>query len=107
MNRVVALVDGFNLYYSVRDVSNETGASLKWLDLRGFCSSFLDPIGGGATLERVVYFSAYETHKSRSKVQRHKTYVEALNATGVETQMARLKWKERRCKTCSTLQPGY
>jgi uncharacterized LabA/DUF88 family protein len=107
MNRVVALVDGFNLYYSVREASNETGASLKWLDLKGFCSSFLDPIGGGATLYRVVYFSAYETHKSRSKVQRHKTYVEALNATGVETRMARFKWKERWCKTCSTLQPGY
>ena len=34
MNRVVVLVDGFNLYYSVCEAVKETGASLKWLDLR-------------------------------------------------------------------------
>ena len=41
MNRVVVLVDGFNLYYSICDAVNDTGASLKWLDLKGLCESLL------------------------------------------------------------------
>ena len=47
MNRVVVLVDGFNLYYSICDAVNDTGASLKWLNLKGLCESLLRCEGHG------------------------------------------------------------
>ena len=52
MSRVVTYIDGFNLYFGLRD------AGLKryyWLDLVALSSTFLLP---GQTLEHVHYFTA-------------------------------------------------
>lgn len=39
-DRVACLVDGFNVYHSIRDVERRVGdASAKWLDLRSLCAS--------------------------------------------------------------------
>ena len=40
MNRTTFLVDGFNLYHSLRTASEELGgASTKWLDLHVICQT--------------------------------------------------------------------
>jgi uncharacterized LabA/DUF88 family protein len=110
MSRVSFLIDGFNVYHSVRAAAESTGASLKWLDLRSLCSSYLSAIGGAAQLERVYYFSAYAhflTPKDPGVIVRHKTYVSALRATGVVPMMGRFKWKPRWCPTCKVENPGH
>src|SRR6266568_532850 len=99
-NRVCFLVDGFNVYHSVVAAqAGRKGASMKWLDLRALCESYLSSIGGGATLQRVFYFSAYMDWIP-DKAARHATYVAALRATGVEVQLHRFKEKEVWCKVC-------
>jgi uncharacterized LabA/DUF88 family protein len=110
MNRVSFLVDGFNVYHSVRAAAESTGESLKWLDLRSLCSSYLSAIGGAAQRERIYYFSAYAhflTPKDPGVIVRHRTYVSALRATGVEPVMSRFKWKPRWCPICKVEHPGH
>ncbi len=102
-NRVCFLVDGFNVYHSVCAAQKATsGASLKWLDIRSLCSSYLASIGNGASLERVFYFSAFMDWIP-DKVARHEVFVEALRVTGVEVRLGRLKGKQVWCKTCKQL----
>ena len=51
MGRTAFLVDGFNLYHSLKDAQLALGGqSTRWLDLRSFCSSYLPHIGRTARL---------------------------------------------------------
>jgi hypothetical protein len=63
MNRVAFLVDGFNLYHSIRDAQASFGYRVKWLDLHGLCASYVHSslFGRDAILWSVTYFSAYAT----------------------------------------------
>jgi uncharacterized LabA/DUF88 family protein len=110
VNRVTFLVDGFNLYHSVREAAQATGESLKWLDLRSLCASYLSAIGGAAHVEQVFYFSAFAhflTPRDPGVILRHKAYVNALTASGVVPVMGRFKWKPRWCPVCKVEHPGH
>jgi uncharacterized LabA/DUF88 family protein len=110
VNRVVFLIDGFNVYHSIRQALEDGGGSLKWLDYQGLCRSYLSVFGREARVERVIYFSAYATHVQQTHpdvIVRHRRYVAALRGTGVETVMGRFKWHPRWCPTCQTEVPGY
>jgi hypothetical protein len=98
--RVCFLVDGFNVYHSITEALDLTpAASMKWLDLLGFCRSFLPHIGRDATLERVFYFSALAEWRP-DKAARHTLYTQALRSTGVVVQMGRFKEKDVQCPKC-------
>lgn len=100
-NRVAFLVDGFNVYHSIRDVERRVGdASAKWLDLRSLCASYLYRLEGRAELEAVHYFTAYAGHRSPKTVHRHKRYIRCLEDTGVTIELAQFKEKSIRCKKC-------
>lgn len=112
MNRVSFLVDGFNVYHSLKDAQGVLRRPLKWLDLRGLCGSYVrsSVFGRAATLGQVTYFSAYATFLTATNpgvVSRHRSYVEALERTGVEVIMGRFKWKPRWCRACRQEQPGH
>ncbi len=118
--RVAFVVDGFNLYHSLRDAARELARaasgtasgtatestpppSTRWLDLWALCASYLHVIGGGATLAAVHYFSALARHLEATKpglVARHKTYLAALRATGVTVELSHFKATQVRCPTC-------
>lgn len=104
MRRVVFLVDGFNLYWSLKDAGRDLdGATTRWLDLTAYLAGFLPSIGGDAQLERVVYFSALASHLEQRKpdvTQRHRDYIECLRATGVQVELSRFKAKNVRCFQC-------
>lgn len=93
MNRTTFIIDGFNLYHSAVDASDELGGeTTKWLDIHSLCSSFLYLIGNNAQLKNIYYFSALARHKNRSdpgKVSRHLIYIKCLESTGVEVKLAR------------------
>lgn len=100
-NRVAFLVDGFNVYHSIRDVERQVGdASAKWLDLRSLCTSYLYRFEGYAELEAIHYFTAYAGHRSPETVNRHKRYIRCLEDTGVTIELAQFKEKSIRCKKC-------
>ena len=65
--RTVFLIDGFNLYHSVKDVLHEGLAEppLKWLDIPGLCESIVKDspdLPRTARIEGIRYFSALSTH---------------------------------------------
>ncbi|HEY0025632.1 MAG TPA: NYN domain-containing protein [Longimicrobium sp.] len=97
--RVAFVVDGFNLYHSIRDAEKLVAARpQRWLDLNALCSSYLQVFGRTATLEGIYYFSAIAKHLAASKPDielRHQAYIDALKSTGVHVTLANFKAREK------------
>lgn len=100
--RVVAFVDGFNVYHSLDLV--ERGATeaqrtqyrkYKWLNLRKLLENFIDP--SHEDLHRVIYFTAYPEWNPDKKL-RHQTYVSALRTAKVEVVFGEFKSSMVQCK---------
>ena len=112
-DRVLYLVDGFNLYHSIRAAMLDDGddAGHRWLDLPAFCRSTLSMFGAQRVhLERVVCFTALATHMDETKpdhTRRHRTYISALEAVGVEVVMSRFKKKMPLCRHCGRRSRHY
>jgi uncharacterized LabA/DUF88 family protein len=104
MNRAVFLIDGFNLYHSVKDASHDLhGASTKWLDIASLCRSYIHVIGNNAQIHGIYYFSALALHLEASNpgvTQRHQAFISCLEATGVSCQINRFKEKTITCPYC-------
>jgi uncharacterized LabA/DUF88 family protein len=111
VNRTTFLVDGFNVYHSVRSASRDLGGqSTKWLDLRSLLASYLPAVGAQASLQAIYYFSALARHLDYHRpgvTRRHRTYLEALRATGVIPVMGRFKSKTVQCRRCRTTSTHY
>lgn len=108
--KVSFIVDGLNLYFSLREMEGLSKQPSRWLDLCRLCESFLFAIGqrlGVRTeLATIHYFSAYPTHatmRDKGMVDRHRTYVAALESTGVSVTMSPFKNRDARCPHCRTV----
>ena len=98
--RVTFLVDGFNLYHSVKAAEKSApGKRLRWLNLWGLCDTIVrSSLGHGYVLDSVHYYSALAQHLESRKpdvVRRHRTFLAALETTGVSVNLAKFKKKER------------
>jgi hypothetical protein len=93
MRRVIAYIDGFNLYHSVDDLDKP---HLKWLDLKALAASIC---GGSETLVETKYFTAHATWLP-GPFLRHKAYVAALKHVGVTCYIGHFKEKHRHCAKC-------
>ena len=94
MSRVMHFIDGFNVYWSLKENSNYH--KYLWLDYMELAKHFnrkKDIIAG------VKYFTAFRYFKPES-VRRHERYAEALESRGVEIIAGKFKDKDRRCKLC-------
>lgn len=108
--RIVGLVDGFNLYHSLKLASEPSGVPVKWLDLRAVFSAFLPHIGRDAELGEVYYCTALAHHIAEHKpgvVARHRQYIAALQATGVIVLEGRFKEGRAWCRRCRTKYPRW
>jgi hypothetical protein len=90
--RAAFYFDGFNLYHALDALRQQ---HLKWLSLRDL-GNLLIP-SRDEELCSVVYFTAYLTHRP-DKLVRHRTYVAALEASGVECVLRRFKYSDVRCR---------
>jgi uncharacterized LabA/DUF88 family protein len=105
---VAFLVDGFNVYHSLREIEALTGNRVKWLDLNELLRRHLSDVRsalGGDRVEigRIYYFSALAKHLTtveRGIVDRHCAYIDALENTGVEVVLAHFKGKDVKCPHC-------
>lgn len=100
--RVSFLVDGFNMYHSLREAAGHA-RTFNWLDLDALCRSYLQLFGTTAVLERVYYFSAFAEWRRKTDptvVDRHKAYIAALESKGIVVQMGRFKAKDVWCRYC-------
>lgn len=101
------LVDGFNLYHSLREIERLAKVPVKWLDLRALCESYLQAVRNGigerVEIAGIHYFSALAHHLSRMDpgiVERHRDYVAALENRGVSVALSQFKLKDIPCPHC-------
>ena len=109
--RTAFLVDGFNLYHSLREAArdNNMGRSgTKWLNISSFCTASLHLINKNAKISFIHYFSALAKHIKPQDVHlRHRTFIEALEHTGVDVHLGRFKSKEVYCSKCKSFHIRY
>ena len=102
MSRVIAYVDGFNLYYGLKA---KHGRKYLWLDLQGLAVSMLRP---GDTLASVKYFTARVRNDPNGE-QRQSVYLDALAShcpllTVID---GRFQEKVRLCHNCNSTWTSY
>jgi len=94
MNRIVALIDGFNVYYSLDE--KKKYHKYKWLDYRKLIETFCRP---NDRIDEVYYFTALTN--SPGKRKRHEIYIEALRLRGIKIIEGKIRMREQTCKaTC-------
>lgn len=91
MARVVAFIDGFNMYHSIDGKYNH----LKWLNYNALANAFIAK--SRERLAKVFYFSAYSRWNEEKK-NRHMEYVRALEFTGVEAVLGKFKRVSKKCR---------
>ena len=87
-------VDGFNLYHAIEDLGQH---HLKWLDLRKLAQTMIP--ARSEELVRVVYCTAVKTH-DKDKMLRHRAYLKALGAVGVDCLEGHFAFEDRHCSEC-------
>lgn len=104
MNRTVFIIDGFNLYHSVREAAKFfNGKGTKWLNIKELCSSYLHIISRTAKLKQVYYFSALAKHLEATHpdvTTRHRKFIECIKDTEIIIHLARFKKKNVLCNHC-------
>ncbi len=91
MRKVNVYIDGFNLYHAIAAIDDQ---SLKWINYRDLSASFLRR---GEELNRVVFFTAVLTWEHQ-KQKRHKTFISAQKANGVEVVESNFRKMKKHCR---------
>ena len=95
--RVIAYIDGFNLYHGLRAARLDES---RWLDLRGMCAALLRP---GERLEQVRYFTSW-VKDNPVKAARQAVYIDALRAVGgIEIDFGHFLPGTARCFKCGNV----
>ena len=95
IERVIAYIDGYNLYYGLRDARLHTS---RWLDLHGVCESLLK---SGQRLDLVRYFTT-SVRNDPDAAKRQATFIDALRATGgIEIDFDLFLSKTATCRSCN------
>jgi uncharacterized LabA/DUF88 family protein len=101
--RVTVYVDGFNLYYGMREGKL---SHARWLDLTALSRNLLKPNQG---LVRVKYFTARIRGTNSGSIQRQKNYLKALETrSDLEIIYGRfIKKEDGRCHKCGHTWPRW
>lgn len=95
-DRLIAYIDGFNLYHGLHDAA---GRKWLWLDL----AKLVQSLRPQQTLVQVKYFTASVLNEPAAQ-GRQDTYIAALDAASgalVETTMGRYQQKTKYCRNCN------
>lgn len=103
MTRVAAYIDGFNLYFGLKDAGFKR---YYWLDVAALASNLLKP---DQALAATHYFTARIRDNGRNGAdqKRQGTYIEALQLRGVKTQFGHYLDKPRSCRKCKATWTDY
>ena len=91
MRNVNVYIDGFNLYHAIDALGDNR---LKWISFWALGLSFLKP---KERLNSVTYFTAVLTW-NKEKQQRHKNFIAAQRALGVNVHASNFRKVTRHCK---------
>jgi uncharacterized LabA/DUF88 family protein len=95
LKRVIAFIDGFNLYHAINNLKT---SHLKWLDLRALTHVFIKP--KSEQLNKIYYFAAWANHTNQASQERQKDYINALKIIGINPVLGHFKRKNRKCPKC-------
>ncbi len=87
MNRVLFLIDGFNVYHSL---ANKNYSKYKWLDYSALAKCFLTQKD---KIVQILFFTAY-TYWNPDRIKRHKKLTQALTSNGVRIIEGKFKKKD-------------
>jgi uncharacterized LabA/DUF88 family protein len=92
-NKVVAYIDGFNLYFGMVEAGLE---NCKWLNIEKLVKSYLTT---NQDLVAIKFFTSRISHNPQ-KQKRQSTYLEALETTSVKIIYGLYKAKNIECDNC-------
>ncbi|MEV4574219.1 NYN domain-containing protein [Nonomuraea jabiensis] len=98
--RVGVYVDGFNLYYGLRELGRRRHL---WLDLRAMATRLLRP---HQSLVGVSYFTA-AIRNDPPAVARQETYLAATATLGVQVVLGRYQQQSVQCRSCGATRRIY
>ena len=104
MSRVIAYIDGFNLYFGLK---SKGWKRHYWLDVVGLSRALLKP---GQTLQAAHYFTAriHLTGNNHADMQRQADYLDALATLPLLTiQFGHYLSKGRQCRRCGNTWTDY
>lgn len=103
MTRVAAYIDGFNLYFGLKQARFKR---YYWLDVAALARTLLRP---DQQLVATHYFSARICDNGRNAAdqKRQNDYLEALTVQGVQCQFGHYLKKQRKCRACHATWPDY
>ena len=80
------MVDGFNLYHSLREIEKETGNKVRWLDLRALCLRIVRRLFPADTCPYpcVLLFTAHRVYEDAGHQKRQLEYYQCLKRLGVK-----------------------
>ena len=94
--RVIAYIDGYNLYFGLLDARLQTS---RWLDLHGVCTALLKP---RQQLDLVRYFTT-SVRNDPDAAKRQAIFIDALRARrGIEIDFGLFLSKPITCRKCNT-----
>ena len=94
--RVIAYVDGFNLYFGIKEARFD---ACKWLDIYGLVKALLK---SSQELTAVKYFTSRVSNKP-DKQKRQNSFLEALETTGIEIFYGHYQAQPIECKRCGAV----
>jgi len=103
LDRVIAYIDGFNLYFGLR---SKFGRRYYWLDLPGLAKNFLRE-------EQQLVGTHYFTARIRNNgfndadARRQSNYIDALVAMGAQIHEGHYLEKDRSCRGCGNTWKDY
>lgn len=97
-NRVLVLIDGFNYYHKLKEYQDKYNKCVKWLNYKSLVQSWLSEDDDINSLQ-IYYFSAIAHWRGTQSALRHKTYIRALENSGINVILGEFKQKKtHRCK---------
>ncbi len=94
--RVIVYVDGFNLYFGMKEAGFE---NCKWLDIERLVFNLLKP---NQKLRKIKYFTS-RVGNNPEKQKRQTTYIEALETKDVQVYYGHYQSDIVECKRCSNI----
>ena len=92
MKRVIIYIDGFNLYFGMKSMYNNT----RWLDIRSLSEKI---VPSDDVLMEVKYFTSMVSN-DYGKEKRQRTYISALETTNISIIYGHYKTKPKSCHKC-------
>ena len=86
------LIDGFNFYHSIKQLSDQ----LLWFDYDAYCRHFMR---SSDILHSITYFTSLAFWRKEA-VKRHQMFIQACEAKGISIVLGKFKDKPSTCPHC-------